>query len=285
MALNLRPMTPADISLGMRLKELAGWNQTPADWQMLLDAGSGLVAEVDGAGVGTATILEYDEAFSWVGMVLVDPAFQRRGIGTALLDAAIVFGQRRGAVRLDATPQGERLYRGLGFEDEYGLLRMRRPAAAGLVATAPDSCNTELDPLDPEAIRWVAAYDAPVFGAGRQRILGALYARAPRYAFRVVSRDRLTGYCLGRRGSECDQIGPLVASDAGTAQSLLLAALANSGHRGVFVDVPAGRLDWIGALEELGFAPERPFTRMCLGGGYPFGDPEKQFATAGAELG
>src|SRR2546426_10308735 len=34
----LRVMTEADIPAGMRLKELAGWNQTPSDWERFLRA-------------------------------------------------------------------------------------------------------------------------------------------------------------------------------------------------------------------------------------------------------
>src|ERR1700687_2743834 len=37
-AMCLRIMTMADIPAGMRLKEIAGWNQTAADWKRFLEA-------------------------------------------------------------------------------------------------------------------------------------------------------------------------------------------------------------------------------------------------------
>ena len=278
-------MTPDDIPLGMRLKEAAGWNQTAVDWEMLLEAGVGLVAVVDDVVVGTATVVGYGQAFSWVGMVLVDPAFRRRGIGTALLDAAIVAGRRHGAVRLDATPQGEPLYRRLGFEVEYGLSRMRRSGALPSAAPAPDLSTERVELLAPEWMREVAAYDAPLFGARRDEILGALQRGAPRYALGVLREDRLAGYCLGRRGSDCDQIGPLMAEDVGIAQWLLEAALRNSEGGDVIVDVPTGRPGWTEFLACLGFVAQRPFTRMCLGSVRGFGQPDRQFAIAGPEIG
>ena len=37
-SMHLRTMTNADVPAGMRLKELAGWNQTAADWERFLEA-------------------------------------------------------------------------------------------------------------------------------------------------------------------------------------------------------------------------------------------------------
>jgi GNAT superfamily N-acetyltransferase len=285
MKITLRRMTPDDIPLGMRLKALAGWNQTAADWEMLLEAGRGLVAVIDGVAVGTATVVGYGQAFSWVGMVLVDPTFRRRGIGTALLDAAILAGRRYGAVRLDATPQGEPLYRRLGFAVEYGLMRMRRSGAQPSAAPATDDFRGRVEMLATEWIPEIAAYDAPLFGARRDVILGALQRRATGYALCIRRGDEFDGYCLGRVGSGCDQIGPLMAGDAEIAQRLLVAALRNSGGRDVIVDVPTSSPGWLEVLERQGFVAERPFTRMCLGNVGGFGQPEKEFAIAGPELG
>ena len=139
-SISLRQMTHNDIPLGMRLKSLAGWNQLETDWEMLLDTGSGgnFVAAYDGTEAGTVTTVTYERRFSWIGMVLVDPAFRRRGIGTVLLTAAIDSGTIYGPVRLDATPEGKRLYDTLGFKDEYRLVRMQR-LAAPLVHDAVDA--------------------------------------------------------------------------------------------------------------------------------------------------
>ena len=50
-------MTIADVPQGMRLKELAGWNQTEADLHrfLQLQPDGCFVAEVDGQVVGTVT--------------------------------------------------------------------------------------------------------------------------------------------------------------------------------------------------------------------------------------
>jgi len=83
-AMRLRIMTMADIPAGMRLKEIAGWNQTTADWKRFLEASPGgcFAAEEDGRVCGTATTISFENRFAWVGMVLVDPEYRSRGIGT-----------------------------------------------------------------------------------------------------------------------------------------------------------------------------------------------------------
>src|SRR2546428_7229388 len=89
----LRLMTKADIPAGMRLKEIAGWNQTPADWERFLDSSPKgcFAAESEGQVVGTATTIIYEGRFAWIGMVLVDPAHRGQGLGTNLLKRTIEF--------------------------------------------------------------------------------------------------------------------------------------------------------------------------------------------------
>jgi len=294
--IGLRPMTQADIPFGLGLTSNAGWNQTEADWQILLAAGFGFVATYGTTTVGTATVVPYGTAFGWIGMVLVDPAYRRRGVGTALLQRAIAEAMPYGCVRLDATPQGEPLYTYLGFRAEYGLLRMmRRPQALPLqpqeVPVIADASvlgipgNAVCRALDPARLAELIAFDAPIFGAARGGILGALVRNAPRYAFVCTQDDVLRGYCLGRSGAVYEQIGPVVADSAEIAQALLCRALGACGDRPVIVDVFSAKVAWVAHLQSLGFAVQRPYTRMILGRDCPTGLPERQYAIAGAEIG
>src|SRR5580700_5524666 len=119
MSLQIRVMTRADIPDGMRLKDLAGWNQTAEDWVRFLQASpSGcFVAEWEGHVVGTVTTIVYGDRFAWIGMVLVNPDLRGKGIGTALLERAIDHLDASGVpcLKLDATPQGQPIYERLGF--------------------------------------------------------------------------------------------------------------------------------------------------------------------------
>src|SRR5882762_7851054 len=130
----MRTMTKADIPGGMRLKDLAGWNQTDNDWVRFLDADQegSFVVELDGAVRGTAVTINYQARFAWVGMVLVDPDYRGRGIGTRLLERCIEYldAIRMPCIKLDATPLGKPIYEKLGFVAEYEIERWTRKRAA-----------------------------------------------------------------------------------------------------------------------------------------------------------
>ena len=91
-----------------------------------------LVAEIDGEVVGYVTVrsptpLASNAHVLQIQGLAVDPAFRRRGIGRALVEAAVAEARRRGArkisLRVLATnPDAQRLYRSCGFEVE-GVLR------------------------------------------------------------------------------------------------------------------------------------------------------------------
>jgi GNAT superfamily N-acetyltransferase len=296
-ALQLRPMTQADIPLGLRLSKAAGWNQTAADWELLLRVSrvGSFVASWEGAEAGTVTTVSYggklhwigkeagqsaQASVHWIGMVLVAEAFQRRGIGAALLQVAIRAVQGQGAVCLDSTPAGKPLYTQLGFQEVYGLARWLRPARLPL--PRPEKhCR----PLTPADLPGVLAYDHPVFGAERGEVLAALRQNAPGLAWAAECGGRLGGYCLGRRGRRYTQIGPLAAERLEDARDLLLSAALTVSGEELIVDAPDDSPGWTQILGDLGFTVQRPFTRMRLG---EWALPEghwKQRAIAGPEIG
>src|SRR5215210_5373229 len=130
--MEIRLLTEADIAAAQRLREQAGWNQTDDDWRRLLawSPEGCRVAEQDGHIVGTTAVTTYGRRIAWVGMVLVDEAQQRQGIGRALLEHAIAYLDWLGVrtIALDSTPEGQPLYARLGFVDAFELARWRGPA-------------------------------------------------------------------------------------------------------------------------------------------------------------
>ena len=116
----------------MCLSESAHWNQNRDDWSTMLRLGQGWgIDETDDAGcatlVASVVVLPYAERFAWVSMVLVLPAFRRRGHAQRLLRHALaqLGAQGRGAV-LDATPAGHAVYVQEGFSDTWGFARYER---------------------------------------------------------------------------------------------------------------------------------------------------------------
>jgi len=279
--MNLRLMTPADIPAGMRLKDIAGWNQTPADWERFLRASPEgcFAAEVGGAVVGTATTIVYEGRFAWIGMVLVDPEHRGQGIGTRLLEKTI---ERLDALavptlKLDATPQGKPIYEKLGFTAEYEIERWNLQRAPDAQAARP--------PAPPRNLKRVLRLDREVFGADRSGLLHSLHRDAPEFTMAIEFMGDLTAYALGRRGSRADQLGPWMAQDEASSQELLDEFLRRSARETVFVDVmrenPFARI----VLGARGFEFSRPLTRMFRGPNAHPGQPELLCAALGPEFG
>jgi GNAT superfamily N-acetyltransferase len=274
-------MTSVDIAAGMRLKDIAGWNQTGTDWERFLRASPEgcFVAEVDGKVVGTATTMVYEGRLAWIGMVLVDPDYRGRGIGTELLEKTIDYldAHRIPTMKLDATPQGKPIYARLGFAAEYEIERweLRRAAEA---ATAPAASA-------PAGLEEILRVDREIFGADRGDLLRSLDREAPEFTLMTSSPGHLTGYALGRRGSHADHLGPWMARDEASARDLLDRFLRCSGRETVFVDCLKENPCTRQLVRSRGFEFSRPLTRMYRGPNTHPGQPELLCAALGPEFG
>jgi GNAT superfamily N-acetyltransferase len=275
-------MRQDDIAAGLRLCRAASWNQLAADWTVFLSAPGACRVAITDAGeiVGSVATIDYG-AFSWIAMVLVDPACRRAGIGSQLLkDALVILGNR--TARLDATPAGRHVYGPLGFQEEYGLQRMTRAATDQTAAPHLEAISGTRRMSDADFIE-VVNHDPAIFGADRRSVLHMLRSEAPEYAY-VAGSDRIDGYLFGRHGHSFEHIGPVVATDESVARGLVSACLAGQDDRPFVLDTPL-RSSWVDWLEAVGFRLQRPFTRMCRGPQRVEERTQEIFAITGPEFG
>ena len=270
MAASLRPLTMADVPAAMTLVRQAGWNQTAADWERFLRAQpDGCFAACIGDQlVGTVTTIIYDGRLAWLGMMLVDVGHRGQGHGQQLLVRALDVLDRShvSCVKLDATPEGRRLYEKHGFVDEHALERwaLSRPANRPASATSRPRSAMPLISLVPQ-LEDVLALDRELFGADRGELLKSIATEAPDLVIVPSIGATVTGYAFGRRGTRADHLGPWMARDERTADSLLTSFLERSDRPLVFVDCVGGH-PWAGRLAEArGFSLSRPLTRMYRG--------------------
>jgi GNAT superfamily N-acetyltransferase len=125
--MEMRTLSAADIPAAMQLSTAAGWNQTAADWAALLvDSPDGCLGiHCDGRLAATTTVVSYEKRLAWIGMVLTDPDYRRRGFARMLVTRAVAIAHAREVftIKLDATDQGRPLYESLGFVDEQAVER------------------------------------------------------------------------------------------------------------------------------------------------------------------
>jgi GNAT superfamily N-acetyltransferase len=262
----VRPMTHADIPGGLRLCRASNWNQLADDWRVFLDRGAGFVAVEDDTLMGSVACLPFGADFTWLSMMLVDPAARRSGIGSRLMEAALDSLPSDCCVRLDATPAGEPLYRRYGFAAEYELARTT-------ATTEGPPPSPEVRPIAPDDLPAIFATDHDVFGANRAPLLADFYRRAPDLAWITEG-----AYCFGRPGFRHPQIGPVVAGSVDSARALVAQCLATHDGQSFVVDIPR-------RPDGLSFHVERPFLRMCRGSRRHREVPTSIFAIAGPEFG
>jgi ribosomal protein S18 acetylase RimI-like enzyme len=280
--LEIRLLTETHISVGLRLSKLAGWNQTESDWRRLLkhDPQGGFIACLNNHVVGTTTSTAYGTDLAWIGMVLVDPDFRRRGIATRLMQATLGRLRSRGekTIKLDATPAGQPVYAALGFADET---RIERWAGSGRPNRKAD-CKVWSRQVKPK----VLALDRAAFGAERSTLLDSLIAESLVAPLTISAPDgELRGFALARPGTVACYVGPIVATDQNAATSLLDGMLDQLDGRDVLIDINAGFEVGAQVMAARGFVKQRDFTRMRFGLESKAGTSELIFAIAGPEVG
>ena len=243
---SLRPFRHGDIVAGLRLCRAAGWNQLGRDWRVFLDHHSQgcFAAEAEHRAIGSVTTIRYGD-LAWISMLLVDPDWRGRGVGRALLERALDVLSDAACVKLDATPEGRRLYVQYGFADEFRMHRLEGPSS---------------ESLDPE-IRAISEPPHPALDASM--------------CWQLPNGD----WIGGRPGYLAPQLGPVVASSASSATRLVNHARAVHGNERFFLDAPEPH-DWAAAL---GFPPRRELVRMWRGEFQP--TPPGTYAIIGPEFG
>jgi hypothetical protein len=115
-------------------------------------------------------------------------------------------------------------------------------------------------------------------------MLDWLQEGAPELAWVSEGADGIESAILGRHGHLASHLGPLLASSAEHAATLVRAALATHDDRPVLLDIADDRPGWRARVEPRGFHAQRPFTRMYRGRWQPVADHSQLYAIIGPEF-
>ncbi|MFI1446690.1 GNAT family N-acetyltransferase [Streptomyces virginiae] len=258
--LPIRALTVDDLRRCADLSEDRGWLREEHKWRLLLAAGSGYGVDApDGRGLAAACVVtRYGESHAGpelaaIGMVLVADRFARQGLGRRLM-THVCDGVLKGVpLTLHATPYGRPLYEELGFETT-GRAEMLRGAFRH-ETTPATSRTSRIRPATAEDLPRILRLDAEVFGTDRTHMI----TRLPAFADRLVvaedhsANDTLTGYAAAWPNMDTHVIGPLIAHDTATAQSLVT-ALATGTDRELRTDVDVRHEELLAWLKDRGLA-------------------------------
>ena len=279
MPVRYRKFARADVAAAHRLSVAVGWPHRLEDWRFLLRLGTGHVA-VDSIGVvGTILTWKHDARHAMLGMVIVSPERQGRGIGRELMKRALrdVTGR---SVTLNATRVAVPLYEKAGFV-AVGAIEQHQ----GIAAHVPD-----MGLVRGERMRPIGASDAPALTALASRAAGMSRARVLKPLLEIAKGivlargDEIVGFALFRRFGRGYSIGPVVAPDAGRARALIGHWVAM--HPGKFlrvdVDGASGLAEW---LEGVGLEKAGRVITMVKGKVPPRDPGAKPFAIVSQALG
>lgn len=232
MAQHLTALRADHLPDAVRQSAALGWPYREADWRFAFDLGSGFAVEADGRLVGTAMWWPYGETHASVGMIIVDPGMQGRGLGRALM-GKLLHEARSRTVFLNATQEGLPLYTQLGFVARGQVFQHQAiwPAET-VLANAPAGVR----PMQAADDQRVRRLDLAATKMDRTALLDALFAAGTAM---VIDRGAgVSAYACAREFGHGVVIGPVVATGAdGAADAMdLIAALADRA-RGRFLRI------------------------------------------------
>ena len=276
----IRTLTQADFDFAVAQTSREGWDATAELFETCVahDPDGCFVAEVAGRPAAIVTATCYDRT-GWIGNLVVSPEHRKHGIGGRLMDRAMAYLSGRGVrtLRLEADAPGVKLYRRLGFVDEFESLRFARQPA-------PSPRVGEVERITPNDLPALSDFDAEHFGDQRGRLL-SLLLRHSRQTYCIRTSDSVNAYAMVLPSRFGVRIGPFVAVSAEVADALLRAIVAEWSATTIGIGVSAANGQAISLLEASAFQRTPSSFRMVLGHPIGRGHPEHVYAIAGGALG
>ena len=268
-----RELDAGDLPAAHRLSSGFGWPHRIEDWRGMLELGSGIAAVgADGRLAGTAMHWMHSASTATLGMILVDPAMQRRGVGRRLFQELLAeVGDRR--LLLYATEAGQDLYAAHGFRG-FGRARQYQGQCSGPVP------SSRVRPATRFELAGLRDLDTQAFGAPRERLMTKLIDVGTPMVFEAAGR--ISGFAIRRDFGRGALIGPVIAANEADAVELIAASLVPGFNR---VDVANDKPRVTEALARLGMTDASAVVPMVRGD-WPAGSTTaRRFALASQAFG
>ena len=118
--------------------------------------------------IGTTTAINYSNQVAWIGMVLVDKEYRGHGVSKLLLTDILKKLDSCKSIKLDATPEGQQVYKKFDFKDEYFIARMANTSMKNLPQSDVDKTP---EPIQSKHIQEIIELDEFIFGANRTQLI------------------------------------------------------------------------------------------------------------------
>lgn len=207
--------------------------------------------------VATAICLKYSQRLAWIGLVISDPEYQRRGFARRLMNHAMEYLSDVESIMLDASTAGFPVYDKMGFQSLYKIHVYTGAAQHFSASPAIRRMTTDDLPV-------VIDMDCRIMGLPRPQVLNWLFETSGAYV--ATDSEKITGYTFTRPLSPLRLVA-WNARDASTAESLLQfgSNLAAESGRGLHISIPEPNEAARSMVERHGLTLDRSCTRMVYG--------------------
>jgi GNAT superfamily N-acetyltransferase len=230
----VRPMHADELQLTIDWAAQEGWNPGLHDAHCfrVADPGGFFIGELRGEPVGSISAVAYDATFGFIGLYIVKPEWRGRGLGLRIWQHGIAYlGERN--IGLDGVVAQQANYAKSGFR-----LASRNVRFQGVARPGTPHEHGALTPLAEIPRSALQTYDRTLFPAARASFLDAWLAQPDAIALASCNAGQLRGYGVLRKCRAGRKVGPLIAEDAHTAQTLFDGLLAHCSGETVALDVP-----------------------------------------------
>jgi GNAT superfamily N-acetyltransferase len=245
-----RTMTREEVSVAVNWAATEGWNPGLADAECFwpVDPEGFFCAEADGKIVGTVSMVNYDDRFSFAGFYVVDPAYRAHGIGMELYHYSLRHAGSR-VVGADGVVAMVGKYEKAG--DLYLHYNNSRYEGIG-GARMPEG----LIPLKDVRFADLLEYDTAHFPARREKFLRCWIAQKGHVGLaRLDPGGKILGYGVRRVCQTGHKIGPLFACDRATAELILDGLITGIPAEKYYLDIPVPNAAAVAMVQDRKMTP------------------------------
>ena len=245
MPVKYRKFARKDVAAAHRLSLDVGWPHRIEDWRFVQRLGPGYVATDGASVVGTILTWKHGARHASLGMVIVSPERQGRGIGKELMRRALR-DLPRCSVMLNGTQAGAPLYEKLGFV-AVGAIEQHQGEALPVPAAALPR-GERLRPMGDGDVAEITALATRAAGISRANVISSLLEIGKGI---VLARgEEIVGFALFRRFGRGYCIGPVIAPDVDRAKALIGYWVAMHPGRFLRIDIDAasGLAPWLDGI-------------------------------------
>lgn len=226
-------MTKDEVGFAVNSAAAEGWNPGLADSECfpLVDPEGFFCAETDGKIVGTISVVNYDNRFSFWGFFVIDPLYRARGIGMQLYRYAMRHAGTRTVGCDGVVAMVDKYQSDGGLFLHYNNARYE--------GTGGGKMPGGLTPIRDVRFADLLSYDTAHFPASREKFLRCWISREGHFGLaRLDHEGKILGYGVRRACHTGHKIGPLFARDRATAELILDGLVFGIPGEKFYLDIP-----------------------------------------------